>query len=143
MRRPEQALQIAVAAYLRLALKPPTIWTAFPAGGGGRVRGGILKAMGLKAGWPDLLVLHVEENETSGISRALPIVCAIELKAAKGTQSAEQKSVMAAFHAIGAGYAVARRVEDVEIILRQNDIPVHATIIGLQMPRHEALRTFT
>ena len=57
MRHPEQALQRAVAHYLNLALPDDAWFTAFPAGGGGRVRGAILKGMGLKAGVPDILIV--------------------------------------------------------------------------------------
>ena len=131
-RSPEAALHRAVAAYLRVALKPPTIWTSLDAGAGkmSRFAAGDRKARGVQPGWPDILVMHVEENETSGISRALPVVVAIELKAAKGTQSAEQKAVQAAFTGIGASYAIARTVEHVEVVLRQNDVPLHASVIG-------------
>lgn len=127
--KPEVTLHRAVAAYLRLALRPPVLWTCFPAGGGGKARGGQLKAMGLMPGWPDILVLH---NPMDGLGHfgAGPRVVGIELKSAKGVQSAEQKNVQAAFKSCRAAYAIARRVEDVEVILRQNDVPLYASIIG-------------
>ncbi len=114
---PEQRLQISVAQYLGHALKPPTIWTAFPAGGGGRVRGAFLKAMGLKAGWPDILVVAPG-----------PRVVGLELKAGKGRQSETQIVVGSALRACGAAYCVVRTVDDVENVLRVLDIPLSASV---------------
>lgn len=119
-RRPEQQLQIAVADYLRFAIRPPTIWTAFPAGGGGRVRGAFLKAMGLQAGWPDMLV--VARCDMAGASRNV----ALELKAAKGRQSPEQKSFQEKWEETGGIYFIARSIDEVEGFLRGVGIPLHA-----------------
>lgn len=119
MKRPEQALQIAVAQYLGHALKAPTIWTAFPAGGGGKVRGAFLKAMGLKAGWPDILVMHPLEIH--------PTVIGIELKAKAGRISPAQKVVMESFLACKAWYVLCRSVDEVEACLRYCKVPLHAS----------------
>lgn len=115
MKRPEQQLQMAVAAYLRLALKPPTIWTAFPAGGGGRTRGAFLKAMGLQAGWPDILIIDRGPN-----------VIGIELKAKTGTHTPAQKMIARAFHDVQAFYCVARSIDEVEDCLRGASVPLYA-----------------
>ncbi len=123
-RRPEQALQIQVAAFLRVALRPPTLWTAFPAGGGGKVRGAFLKAMGLQAGWPDIVIIHRFESLTE------TLVLGIELKAGKGRQSPEQKAVMESFISIGAGYEICRSIEDVDLALVHHGIPLHASVGG-------------
>jgi hypothetical protein len=119
---PEQQLQISVAQFLSVALRPPTIWTAFPAGGGGRVRGAFLKAMGLKAGWPDLLVIH-----PAGFSRSGSLVVGIELKAAKGRPTPEQAAMDSAFFCAGAHYRIARSLDEVEGFLRGVGIPLHAS----------------
>lgn len=121
--KPEAALHRAVAGYLRAALKPPTIWTAFPAGGGGRIRGAQLKAMGLQKGWPDLIVMH--EAPKGG-----PIVLGIELKAKGGRVSPEQRGIMQGFHAIRAWYVLCRSVEEVENACRYVGIPLHASVMG-------------
>lgn len=126
-KQPEQVLQQAVADFLCLALRPPVLWSAFPAGGGGAIRGGILKSMGLQAGWPDVLVLAPG-----------PIVVGIELKAGKGKQSEQQIRIQNGFVDCNASYAIARTVNHVEVVLRQNDIPLHATVLGLRLPRHPA-----
>ncbi len=125
MRRPEQALQVEVARFLGHALKPPTIWTAFPAGGGGRVRGAFLKAMGLKAGWPDILVIH-PTIATCGVRH--PTMLGIELKAKKGSLSAVQKAVRSSFDAAGVPYLTARSVDDVESLLETFGFPLHARL---------------
>lgn len=120
MRRPEQALQIAVAAYLRLALNPPVLWSAFPSGGGGKVRGAFLKAMGLAPGWPDLIVIAPRGLNT--------VVIGLELKAAKGRASPEQKLVRDAFHEAGAHYIVCKSIDDVSLALRAMGIPLSASV---------------
>ena len=50
----ERELHAAVAQFLRLALRPPSTWTTFPAGGGGLERGRTLARLGLRPGWPDM-----------------------------------------------------------------------------------------
>lgn len=120
MRRPEQQLQISVAAFLRLALKPPTIWTAFPAGGGGRTRGAFLKAMGLQAGWPDILIIDRGPN-----------VIGIELKAKTGTHTPAQKMIARAFHDVQAWYILCRSLEEVERALRFCKVDLHASVTAL------------
>lgn len=57
MNRPEQALQRAVAQYLAYQI-PAHMgwWTAIGHGGGGEMRGKILKGQGVKAGVPDIML---------------------------------------------------------------------------------------
>jgi hypothetical protein len=57
---PEDDLHAAVADALDILLMPPATWTCFPAGhvklsGQAAAK---LSRMGLKRGWPDILVLH-------------------------------------------------------------------------------------
>lgn len=56
---PEQIVHKAIAAYLEIALVPPDWYSTFPSGGGGRIRGAILKALGLKVGVPDILLVRL------------------------------------------------------------------------------------
>lgn len=116
---PEAQLHRAVAEYLRVALKPPTIWTTIGHGGGGRVRGAQLKAMGVQAGWPDIIVLHPNNILSC-------VVACIELKASKGTQSKSQKLLAHSFDMAGANYSVCRTLEQVERALLDCNIPLHA-----------------
>ncbi len=104
---PEQRLQIEVAAYLDYALLETVIlWTAFPAGGGGMRRGALLKLMGLKKGWPDLLFIW------KGINLRLN-VAGIELKSSTGRQSPGQQCFQKTLETMGGYYYVARSLDEV------------------------------
>ncbi len=120
----EAQLHRAVAQFLRVALKPPQFFTTFPAGGGGRVRGAQLKAMGLAPGMPDILVFHTHMDVDGW---RWPEVYGIELKTKKGEQSDTQIAMALAFDDIGSGIDVCRSVEEVEKVLRDWGVPLHAT----------------
>ncbi len=116
----EQLLHFAVAEYLGYALKPPVFWTTFPAGGGGKMRGAILKGMGLKAGVPDILVFANCE-----MAAACKVI-GIELKAGTGKLSEDQIVTHADMMLAGARCRVARSIGQVQDILIANGIPIHA-----------------
>ena len=130
MRRPEQALQIQVASFLRVALKPPVWWTSIDHGVGklGRAEAGLRKARGVKSGLPDLLVLADGPDGYMGVRT--PLVVAIELKAGDGKQSVEQVTVQKAFEDVGAFYHVCRSLEEVIAVLDSYCIRLHASIQG-------------
>lgn len=113
---PETALHISIANFLTVALPPEIVWTTFPAGGGGKERGRILKAMGLKAGFPDLLFVREPAR-----------LYVIEAKTKDGVLSKEQKDMHRDLRAAGVEVAVCRSVEDVELQLRAWDFPLRAT----------------
>lgn len=123
----EAALHKSVADYLRRALKPPTIWTTIGHGGGGKIRGAQLKAMGVQKGWPDIVVMTPNED----ISQT--IVVGIELKSRKGTMSPEQKAMREAFMATWAWYFKATSVEQVETFLHAAKVPLHASVHGIDV----------
>lgn len=102
----EEILHRHVAQFLDVVIKPPMIWTTIPAGGGGLIRGAKLKAMGLKKGWPDIIVIAPG-----------PHIIAIELKAKEGKQSPEQKAVAAALWDCKVPYFLCRSVEEVHLAL--------------------------
>jgi hypothetical protein len=124
--RPEQALHMHVAAFLRVALRPPTVWTTFPAGGGGRTRGAILKAMGLKPGFPDLIVIH---PMPIGAGLGCIVVCP-ELKAARGARSADQVDTHEALTVANAHVGVCKSIEDVAALLERHGVPVYARVMA-------------
>ena len=124
MARPEQVLHKAVAGFLRVALRPPTLWTTFPSGGGGLIRGAQLKALGLARGWPDLLIMHPAKDGGG------PIVIGLELKAKAGRVSPDQKLVMQGFADCRAWYVLARSVDEVESGLCYIGVPLHASVQG-------------
>lgn len=122
--KPEAALHRATANFLRAALKPPTVWSTVPSGGGGRVRGAQLKAMGLAKGLPDILVVH------PALSPGYSLVVGLELKARRGRLSPEQVAMQAAFGRAGGWYFVCRSLEDVEAALWEAQVPLHASVMG-------------
>ena len=124
----ERSLHAAVAQFLRLALRPPTTWTTFPAGGGGLERGRLLARLGLRPGWPDILVLHPAPAAVDGGRRA--IVLGLELKTETGRQSPAQRCVAADFDAAGAAYLLCRSLDDVQAALLRAGVPVAASLSG-------------
>lgn len=122
MNRPEQDFQITVATYLTTVLEPSLAWfTAFPAGGGGLLRGKILKAMGLKPGVGDLLVLY-RQNATG--ENAFINVLFIELKAKDGRVSEAQKGCHLDLERVGATVRVCRNLNEVDTALVECNVPM-------------------
>ena len=116
-RNPEQQLHIAVAQYLNLALPERSFWTTIPSGGGGRVRGALLKAMGLRRGVPDLMVIQGGR-------------CAfIELKAPGKHPTLEQRDCHDDIKNAGAWVFVCRSIEDVERLLRSAQFQVCGKVV--------------
>jgi hypothetical protein len=79
----EYQLHTAVADYLGWALTPASFFTTFPSGWGimARATAGRLKRAGLKAGVPDILVIHAGQ------------AIFIELKSSTGTTTPTQKEI--------------------------------------------------
>jgi hypothetical protein len=114
--RPEEALQRTVASYLDLALPRDAVWFHPPNGGArSKAEAGIFKAMGVKRGVPDLIIIYRGR------------VVAIELKAPGGTRSPAQKLMHAQLSAAGALVYTATSIEEVESFLRVAFIPLKAT----------------
>ena len=67
----EAQFQMDVVKYLEKNLCSDVVWTAFPAGGGGRNRGAIMKAMGLRPGWPDIIL--IKDGRFYGLELKTPI----------------------------------------------------------------------
>lgn len=97
----EQDLHRTVADFLNVALPADVWWTTIPAGGGGKIRGAILKGMGYRAGTPDILVI------SGGIARF------IELKTTQGRVSEAQARCHAEIMKAGSAVAVCRSLDDV------------------------------
>ena len=104
---PEADLQIAVAQYLNLALPKGAIWFAVPNGGTRNLREAVkFKRMGVKAGIPDIIILHQ--------SKAF----CIELKSGNGVVSKVQKAMMLALFEAGFVVAVCRSLDEVAAFLQ-------------------------
>lgn len=109
----------AVAEYLAVVLQPPVIWTTLDAGAG-KMRARTArqrKNRGVKAGWPDILVIAPGPN-----------VLGIELKrpGSGGRQSPEQAEVERAFFGCKAWYVLCSSVESVRKALDFIRVPMRA-----------------
>ncbi len=125
-KQPEQIFQRQCAEFLTLALPTPDGWfTTIPAGGGGKVRGAILKGMGYKAGTPDMLVIH---RWNAG---ANPTVIWLELKSLNRWPTKIQKQCRNDLEAAGCCWALCRTLEDVERALTRFGVPLRATVGGI------------
>ena len=114
--RPEEMLQRATASYLDLALPNDAVWFHPPNGGArSKAEAGIFKAMGVKAGVPDLIIIYRGR------------VVAIELKGEKGRLSPAQKEMHAQLSLAGALVYTAMSVEHVEGFLRGAGVPLKAS----------------
>ncbi len=103
MRRhaPEQALQRAVGELLNFTLGGLAWWSHFPAGGGGELRGKILRGLGLKPGVPDIILVDG--------SRCFWL----ELKSKRGQLSQAQLDCHRALLRAGCPVAVIRDINEV------------------------------
>jgi hypothetical protein len=116
----ETALHIACAGWLAMRLIPPTFFTTFPAGGGGRERGRKLKRMGLKPGMPDILIF----DRQLAVSVPCPLVYGIELKSTDGRVSSDQRTTHGDLRDVGIPVAVVRSLDDLKAALVGWDIPI-------------------
>lgn len=118
MKQDESKIQVAIMQYLETAL-PSFIRAAHVPNGGrrDRITGSRLKREGVKAGFPDIVLIR------DGGSCAL-----IEVKADKGRLSDVQKdwAEWAGLNAIP--YAVCRSVGDVQSFLLDLNIPLKAKV---------------
>lgn len=141
MKRSEEKLQRQLVAYLRAAL--PAAWIVFhPANGGGRSKAeaGILKAMGVLAGVPDLFVIGPGWLDQNGKSWG-PVVIALELKAppkmlksgkqstAKPSVSDAQRDVIAALGQCGIPTLIVRDLDEAIEALKNLGVPLKARLL--------------
>lgn len=99
--RPEQEFQASLVATLEKILTPETAVFAVPNGGArSKIEAAILKGQGVKAGVPDLVLIH--DGRAFGL----------ELKAMNGRLSPAQKERHADLAGAGMRIACARTIED-------------------------------
>lgn len=140
MRRPEEALHRALVTHLRARLPEP--WLVFhPANGGGRSKAeaGILKALGVLAGMPDLLVIGPLAPGVLGFWSEVTCatgMLAIEVKApprtlksgavskAKPAVSDAQRDVIERLGACGVPTLIARDLDETLAALRRMGVPL-------------------
>ena len=120
----EQDFQKTVAVFLGHALAPPAYWSAIGHGGFslGRTReeaqrrGRHMKEAGLKAGVPDIMILH------DGRAYFL------ELKSAKGVLSENQREAHERINGAGCRVVVCRDLDAVEAALRGWRLPMQGSV---------------
>jgi hypothetical protein len=106
MKRPEQQLQQAVVQHLRLRAYPGVFfWSTPNEGKRGFVNAAALKAAGMTAGVPDLLILKGGK------------LYALELKAPSGRLSPSQRLVGARMEECGAEVSVAHSIDEALVTL--------------------------
>jgi hypothetical protein len=112
--RTEHDIQVEVAEFLARALAGVCWWSGVDHGAGkmGKAAAGRRKARGIRAGIPDILVLW--QGRLIGL----------EMKDARGTQSAPQRELQAEWQIHGAGYHVCRSLEDVDRALAREGVPM-------------------
>lgn len=136
MNRPEEKLQRQLVEYLRTALPKPWIVFHIPNGGGrSKAEAGILKAMGVLAGMPDLLVIGPVGTLSAaygGHGNAI----AIELKApprrlkrggvskAQPSVSDAQRAVIAQLGACGVPTLIVRDLDEAVRALTALGVPL-------------------
>ncbi len=101
-KEPELLIQSNIIQMLKENLKHNVLMTAFPAGGGGRVRGAKLKRAGLQSGWPDIQLIH--EGRYYGL----------EVKTSTGRLSPAQKIIHQKLTDSGCLVAVVKSVTDAQ-----------------------------
>lgn len=104
---PEYHLQCLIIDFLKIQLHKSALLTCFPSGGGGKIRGAMLKRMGLVAGWPDLQIIF--KGKYYGL----------EVKTEKGKVSENQKAIHDSLIKQGAKVAVVRTPEEAWIQIKE------------------------
>jgi hypothetical protein len=121
MNRPEEQLQRAVAQLLALYEQRGLLAYAHVPNGGYRTpaESGILRALGVRRGVPDILVWSELGNHFG-----------IELKAPNGKLSPGQLSWIAFVTGLGHRVYVCRSLDEVEAALRAEDVPAIGTVVN-------------
>lgn len=133
-KQPEQKFHQAVAQFLETALQPPVEWTTLGHGGGGAVRGAILKSKGVHPGWPDIIISCPVE-----VSRCkFALMVGLELKSQEGTVSLDQKRVHSSLERSGWQVFVCRDLEEVLAALDTAGVPHRrVTLFGQSYVTHK------
>jgi hypothetical protein len=117
----EDEFHISVAQLLDVCLSPPTFYTTFPAGYGrlSKATSGRLRAKGMKAGMPDILVF---DTCNMIANRTYTKVIGLELKAGGNSLSSAQRGTHAKLQAVGVRVYIVRCLNDVTSALHDAGI---------------------
>lgn len=117
MKRSEEAVHRQVVSYLRVALPSPWLfWHTANGMGRSKAEAGILKALGVRAGIPDLILIGPERR----------MIC-IEFKAPKPARSSlspAQKDTINALGELGVPTIIVRSLDEAERALRELGVPL-------------------
>lgn len=126
----ETSLHWHVAGYLDKHLAAPAWFTTFPAGGGGEMRGKILKGLGLKSGVPDILIIFPMSlpmllPDGTVLNVMVPLLYWIELKKEKssGEPSTVQIATQQRLIEMGCRVANCNSMDSVKATLREWGLP--------------------
>ena len=124
---PEQLVHKSIVTFLDLALTPPDWYSTVPSGGGGRIRGAMLKALGLKKGLPDIMLVRLGR------------VYWLEVKPGKLKAKDYQKTMHARLALAGCAMpAVVHNIVETHDALVAWGFPVRAKILGQAILRDAA-----
>ena len=114
----EDEFHVAVAGLLEVCLRMPTFYTTFPAGYGrlSKAMAGRLRAKGMRAGMPDILVFHPSSHSSS-------FVIGLELKVKGNSTTAVQRATHALLQTAGVRTYLIRSLNDVIKALHNAGIP--------------------
>jgi len=126
MKRPEEALHRAIVAHLRARLPAPWLVFHIPNGGGrSKAEAGILKAMGVLAGMPDLLVIGPGRHVTALEIKAPPKPTKRgTLSKAAPRVSDAQRDVIAALGECGIATLIVRDLDEAIRALEALGVPL-------------------
>ena len=124
IQRPEQALHLAVAEFLDAVLLPPALWKHVPNGGKrSKIEAGIMKAMGVRAGWPDIEIIWPVAVDSGGVQWTALAALEIELKADDGDLSPAQEKMHKLLWGASIPVVICRSIEEVSAALIKYDVP--------------------
>lgn len=117
-RHEEVSIQIAIAQFLKLN-EDTAIWTYFSVPNGeprDKASAGKIKAMGGRAGVPDLVIDHLGK------------ITYVEVKTDIGTMSDDQEKWAVGCRKRGVELHIVRSVDDMEGVLKHLGIPIRASV---------------
>lgn len=126
MRRPEEAAHRAIVQHLRMRLPEPwLVWHTPNGGGRSKAEAGILKALGVMAGMPDLFVLG-PECFLIGLEVKPP---AKKLRSGKQSKARPrlndaQKALFPKLASLGVPVIIVTDAEEAVMVLRSMNVPV-------------------
>lgn len=106
MKRPEEQIHRAVVSHLKMRAMPGVFFFHSPNGGGrSKAEGGIFKALGVRAGLPDLIVFYRAQ------------IFGLELKSSKGRVSPAQRQTLNEMEVAGARTSIAASIDEALVTL--------------------------